>query len=346
MKMKKFAMVAALLAIMVASCSQDNGSEPEEESGVATITYHNWENSVRISNGDCRLIVVPKIGRIMYYGLAGGNNVLWENSQWFGRTLPENGPIMQNGSPVWANFGGDKVWPTEQSQFGEINGFSWPPDPYFDGMSQEYELLENGVKITSPVSKFNGARVIREIRLAETGTEVTINQTIEKVRAAQKRSVELIDYTIWNVTQIKYPLMTILNLNPNSTFSNQFYDMSGAAAANFTKYDSVAVFMPSPTESQKVGVDGDNWLAAVVGDVVIGEFFDRVSGAEYPDNGCSAQVYTSPEYTELEILSPFKALRLNETHDFTIRWRLHKLPESAVSPDQIRTAAVNWLQSF
>jgi len=344
--MKKWIIILVLgVSLSCSQCDKDNGTKStEEEKGVSEITYHGWDNSVRISNGDATIIVVPAIGRIMHYSLKDGDNILWENSSFFGKTLSEGQPYTVNGSMEWANFGGDKVWPTEQSEFPTINGHGWPPDHWFDGGRHDYELLENGVRITSQVSDYCGARSIREITLAETGSEVTINQTIEKIKAAQKRSVELIDFTIWNVTQIRNPQVAIFNLNPASSLDGGFRAWSASAAANFTREGGVGYFTVDYNNSQKLGADSDKWLGAIVEDYAFGEFFDFQPGERYPDGGLSAEVYTSPQYTEIELLSPFKALRLNETLQFNIKWRLAQLESN--TPQEMRTEAVDWLNSF
>lgn len=330
-------------------CSKDSDpTGPDDSQGltVKTVTFSGWDRSYEITNAETKVIVVPAIGRIMYYGLKDGNNILWNNSRFFGKTLPPGEPYRENGKLTWANFGGDKVWPTEQSKFPDINGHAWPPDHWFDGGVHEAEELPNGVKITSRVSDYCGARSIREITLAEKGTELSIRQTIRKEKRARVNSVELIEYTIWNVTQIRNPYLTLFNLNPASTLPNGMYFWSNEASSNFTRHGDVGVLVPSASASQKAGADSDYWLAAIVDNTVIGEFFRLQPGATYPDGGLSAEVYTSPEYTELELLSPLQELRLEEEIQFDISWRLHKLSKNAVTRDQKREAAVEWLNSF
>ena len=53
---------------------------------------------------------------------------------------------MRKTSTCGTNFGGDKVWPNQQSEFVKINGHSWPPDHAFDGAVHEVELLPEGVR--------------------------------------------------------------------------------------------------------------------------------------------------------------------------------------------------------
>jgi len=313
---------------------------------VVEMDYKGWTNSIEITNPDARLVVVPPIGRIMHYGFIDGENVLWSDPQHHGRELPGEPFKDEEGKYVWTNFGGDKVWPNQQSEFGKINGHSWPPDHWFDGGKHQAEILEDGVIITSPVSEYNGARSIREIRLARTGTRVSILQRIEKVKPAAREELEPLRYTIWNVTQIRPPEQTLYPLNPHSHFDLRFHPFGfqeSTALGNFTIQGDIGIFVPDPEKNQKTGADSDRWLAGIVGSVVIAEFFKRDGTQRYPDEGLSAEVYTCPDYTELELLSPWVTLKVGETLSFPIAWELYRLPEKLRTPEEKRKAAVEWL---
>jgi hypothetical protein len=282
----------------------------------------------------------------MYFGFKDGKNILWNNPQFFGKLLPEGKPMTENGKIIWANFGGDKVWPIPENEWKNINGYRWPPDPWFDGSAQNADIIENGIKITSPISEYCGARCIREIILDETGAAMTINQTIEKVEPARKRSIEPINYTIWNVTQIRPPLMALFNLNPNSSLPERFIMIKPHTIDNFSVNGNIGVLIPDKYREQKAGADSDYWLAAIVEDVVFGQFFRLQPHVNYPDNGLCAEVYTEPGYTELELLSPLKDLGVGESMYFSIIWRLHKLPADIKTDEGKQTAAVGWLNTY
>ena len=116
-----------------------------------------------------------------------------------------------------------------------------------------------------------------------------------------------------------------------------------AAVRNFTIQGDIGIFVPDAEENQKTGADSDRWLAGIVGDVVMAEFFRRDATQRYPDGGLSAEVYTCPDYTELELLSPWVYLEVGETLEHPIAWELLKLPPSADTPAARRAAAVAWL---
>ncbi len=42
-------------------------------------TFKDWREAVRISNGEIEVVVVPEIGRVMFYGYPGKKNFLWVN---------------------------------------------------------------------------------------------------------------------------------------------------------------------------------------------------------------------------------------------------------------------------
>ncbi|MDZ7317096.1 MAG: DUF4380 domain-containing protein [candidate division KSB1 bacterium] len=328
-------------------CNEKKNIEPSTRQGVVVtkITYSGWPESYELRNAQVKVIVVPGIGRIMHYGFRNGPNILWTNPQYSGITLPSGQPYRENGALAWANFGGDKVWPTEQSKFPEINGYAWPPDHWFDGGRYDAEEIPDGVRIISGVSDFCGARCIREITLADSGTDLSIRQTIRKEKRARKASVEPIEFTIWNVTQIRSPLAALFNLNPNSSLPDGIRFWSDEARAQFYRRGSVGVFKPSPTVSQKAGADSDYWLAAIVDNVVIAEFFRRQPGV-HPDGDLSAEVYTSPQYTELELLSPLTKLSIGQEIHHDIVWRLYALPSSARTVEEKIEVAAGWLRSF
>ncbi|HPG39843.1 MAG TPA: hypothetical protein PLP19_11755 [bacterium] len=329
--------------LIFSACADKNATTKPitTEDGVKKMKWNGWNDAYQITNATTQVIVVPAIGRIMFYGFKDGVNILWNDPQTFGRTLPQDLTSVRS----WTNFGGDKVWPTGQNDFPKINGMAWPPDPYFDGAPHTIKVLADGVEITSPVSEFCGAQSVREIRLAEEGSRLTIRQIIKKIKQAKILSVEPIRYTIWNVTQVNSPDQTLFNLNANSKFPNGYIMMSQNGASNFSVEGQTGIFIPSASSDQKAGADSDKWLAAIIDDVVIGEFFTYTPGETFPDGGCSAEVYTCPSYTELELLSATKLLRIGESIEFTIAWELDKLPATAITAAEKRAAAVAWLNS-
>ena len=112
---------------------------------------------------------------------------------------------------------------------------------------------------------------------------------------------------------------------------------------NFTIKGDIGIFVPDPVDAQKTGADSDRWLAGIVGDVAMVEFFRRDATRRYPDGGLSAEVYTCADYTELELLSPWVYLQVGEVLTHPIAWELQRLPKDLDTPDARRQAVVEWL---
>src|SRR5258708_4386154 len=123
---------------------------------VEQIEYLKWPHAWRLSNPSCQLVVVPEVGRVMYFARTGGEDIPYNNQDPSGRTGRRDGH-------EWHNFGGDKVWPTEQDwwiRYTDRKG--WPPPYFSDAAPQTAEAMTDGVRMISPRSPEFGTRTIRE----------------------------------------------------------------------------------------------------------------------------------------------------------------------------------------
>ncbi|HDQ44368.1 MAG TPA: DUF4380 domain-containing protein [bacterium] len=297
---------------------------------VREAVYRGWRECIEMVNDTVRVIVVPPIGRIMHYGFREDRNVIWVNRGLTGKFLSDICMDPDKPDAPWANFGGDKVWPLEQFRWAEVNGREWPPDPWFDGSPYAAERVRDGVRMTGPVSRFCGARLVREIQLAESGAQILIRNRLEKVQPAGIPGVEPLPMTVWSVTQIRTPeaILTPLNSSGGIPGRVHFFNDDPETRSHFTEEHGIGVFLPSRTAHQKIGTNGDGWLGAVSGKRVFAQTFSRTSGAVHPDGDLSVEAYTSPDgYAELELLSPLRLLDTGETTEWDVAWTLSRLPE-------------------
>ena len=90
-----------LLTVISMSGADERGVDIQQ------IEYQGWTGVYEMTNGDARIVIVPQIGRIMHYSLAGGQNILWNNPDLLGQILPAEGPpTNDDGELQWQNFGG------------------------------------------------------------------------------------------------------------------------------------------------------------------------------------------------------------------------------------------------
>ncbi len=117
-----------------------------------TTNYHGWSNSVSINNGMVEAVIVPAVGRVQQFRFVGDTNgALWENPRTLGRAA--------TGSGFYPNFGGDKAWPSPQSEWG------WPPPKGFDGSVCTVSFTNGIVTLVTPVDATYGIRTTRIIEL-------------------------------------------------------------------------------------------------------------------------------------------------------------------------------------
>src|SRR5205085_7228295 len=127
-----------------------------------------WPNSYLIANEAAEVIVVPLIGRVMQFRLAGETEgPFWEN-----RAMDGKSPIPQ--SKEWGNFGGDKTWPAPQEDWPKVTPRAWPPPVTFDSMGVEGSVEGKELRLISAVDPHYGIRTERVITLDESRPEMSI----------------------------------------------------------------------------------------------------------------------------------------------------------------------------
>lgn len=298
--------------------------------------YHGWKDSWRVRNGACELVIVPQVGRAMYFATTGGKNVLWNNDALFGQ-------VVLKDDNTWHNFGGDKVWPTEQDLWIKYTGRDgWPPPYYHDGVPQTAEPIDHGVRLTSPLSPRFGTRTIREFVMDDEKPVVLVRQWFKK---EEGKPVQM---TVWNIMQVRTPDYAILPLGKpieGHPFKAMGKLVEGKVSAGATQVS----IRNDAQEPQKIGTAPDadatnGWVAAVHGRQMIVQSRLLTKDAAYPDKGCPAEIYTAPardgSYVELERLSPLRELKVGETlRDDTV-WQLVELTAAQASdPEQSAAAA-------
>lgn len=300
---------------------------------VELVDFDGWHDAYRISNGIVDVVVVPGVGRIMQYCFTGH---------------PETSPIWVNpdvaGKPAvggWQNYGGDKVWPAPQGDWGKHmhQDRNWPPDPAIDPGAFTISRIDSGVRLTgSPVVSF--AMTISRDIVVEPGTsKVEITDTFAKSPDATG-DADGFPIGIWNVTQTRGDETAYLPFDPNSqSVSGGFVAINEGTpdptfrGVNWTiGKDELTITTKGLPRGNKVGVDDPSGVVreSSPNGIVFVEKFDYTAGGPYLDNGTDAQVYANdnPEYLEIEAHSPGRNLKAGESMSRTITWNLLKPGQS------------------
>lgn len=306
--------LAGLIGIKGYSMKNDQINQVQ----VSVLNYQGWDESVEINNNKIKMVIVPSIGRIMYFGFTGGENILWNNDKFQGQNIEYNDELLSK--YFWANYGGDKVWTVEQKDFGKVMNRSWPPDETFDGGKFDFELLKNGVKIISKVSKYSNTRLIREITTEPGSNKFNISQTV--ICEGKNSKVPV---TIWNVSQVLPPEKYVVDWNKESKFDGYLKYFKDKFDTEIKYLDGCMIINNVVNDTVKIGTDSKKFLSAVWHDKIFTQSFHYEENETYPDDGCPVEVFISTEFIEMELLSHLQKLEKDESLSFDIIWTLDEL---------------------
>ena len=285
---------------------------------IESVTYKGWKEAYRLSNGTVEVIVVPSVARVMRYAFIGGPNALWENEAAAGKPIPLG---------QWPNTGGDKIWPWPQAEWPQRVGTGWPPPSATDQAPYSAEIVgTDSLRLTSSLVIGYGVRVIRDIKLAPTGTHVHIVSRFVKVSGGTPFPTG-----VWSITQVPPPDIALLRLVPDTTLASGYKPLSDDPFASVTKEGGFLHAVRPPDKSAKIGVDADV-IAVLKGDLLFTLHSMTASEAPFVA-GDRAQIYSNPDnsgqvYVELEFTSPLKSLAAGATQSLYVVWELQRLPEN------------------
>jgi len=295
---------------------------------ISRITYRGWKDSYLLTNGQGRLVIVPAIGgRIMEYSL-NGRNCIFENPAEYGKVYPQQ-------NQIWYNYGGYKTWNSPADRW-QPKG--WPPDPALDYGPANIEITgSDSLRIIGAPSLASGLLLIKDISLDAKG-EATLVQRIRNI------SSETSEWGVWDVTQVKTPCFVAFPINVKTHLPGGLYYMiEGSEKSKQWTVEGGVCIVEYRREAGKIGSDvSEGWMAYFHDRLAyIKRFPPLIEGALYPDNGTSAQVFTSggkPDYIEMEILSPIFRLKPGEEASLTERWNLVWLPRPVQSRADVISA--------
>jgi hypothetical protein len=265
---------------------------------ITSTNYHGWTGSYVLRNPAAEVFVVPSVGRVMQFRLAGETNgPFWENPTLLGK------PMM---SQPWNNpgsFGGDKTWPAPQS------AWNWPPPDVFDAVPLVAEVRGDTIRLSSPVSARFGIRTERTVSLDAKAARMKIVTQYEKI------SGESVEVGVWVITQTGVPEAAYLPIPVHSRFPKGLSTLWEIPSNQVTIRPGLVEFRRDAKDSHKIGNDagslawiGSRWILRI--DV------GRSKDATYPDDGCSAELYSNPDpagYVELETLGPLRKLSIGQS---------------------------------
>jgi hypothetical protein len=280
------------------------------------ISYRQWQSAYRISNGTVRLVVLGDVGpRVIWYGFVGANNIFHE--------VPEQAGLT--GGSEFRLYGGHRlwVWPeTDRTYFPDNH----PVAVSCDGSVTRFTAL---VEDTTPGTKLQKEL---EIALEDAGSRVTVTHRITN---HDNRASEL---AIWCPTMMRAGGRAILPLPPRAAMDKDHYQSVGPLTLwSFTdladpRWVFGTEFIQLRQEADPQGRFQDQmtgtynpagWGAYYWNGILFVKLAKVVPGS-YPDFGCNFEIFTNPEFLELETLSPTVHLGPGESCCHTETWNLFR----------------------
>jgi len=91
---------------------------------------------------------------------------------------------------------------------------------------------------------------------------------------------------------------------------------------------------PQAPGPQKAGLfTEDAWAAYSVGGELFVKRARATAGADYPDFGCSVEIFTNAAMLELETLGPLAMVEPGASLEHTEQWSLHTVPDLSAATD-------------
>jgi hypothetical protein len=309
-----------ILILLLASVCSVAADKSSHKKGVSSVNYHGWADSLLLNNGTVEAVVVPAVGRVMQFHFVGEDDVLWENDKLQGKPADPK-------ATEWANFGGDKSWPSPQADWQKMIGHGWPPPTTFDSTPLEAHKQGSVIELVSPVDPAYGIRVHRRIKLDPHQSMLTITTTYEKV------SGDPVKVGVGVITQLRDPQRAYIKIPSPSKFPDGFVVLNFEKPQDGKVQDGLFSLTRSHENRSQIGSDGSSllWMNEKY---ALRIDSPRVEGAEYANQGSSSVIYTNSDpdaYVELETYGPLTTMKagdkIERTNLYTLSRRSEKDPD-------------------
>jgi hypothetical protein len=274
--------------------------------------YGGWPNSFRISNGEVEAIVTGDVGpRVMRYGFVNGQNFFKEFQEQLGKS----------GEPTWQLRGGHRVWIAPEDP---VKTYAPDNDPVI------IEVRGDVLEATGPIEELTGVEKRMTIRMAPRGTAVEV---VHRIRNCGREAIELAP---WILTMMAQGGAGIHGFPPRGTHPEvlaptnplvmwAFTNLSDPRWSLLRKY-LVLRQDPSNPIPQKLGsFNPHTWGAYLLGsELFVKHTVAEGQPAQYPDYGCSFEMFTNADFLELETLGPLCKLEPGASVTRTENWTLHR----------------------
>lgn len=306
---------------------------------VEKCSYRGWTNAWRLSNGIVEVVALADVGpRIVHYGFCGEENVLYEVATDAGLT----------GGSDFRLYGGHRLW-------------VWPEvaRTYFpDNRSVVVSVTDDFVRFAAPIEDHAPGTHLQkrfDISLDADSTHVRVTHTISN------QGSDTTELAVWCPTMMRPGGRAILPLPPRAAMdADHFQSVGPMTLWSFTdladrRWAFGTEFIQLAQESvpqgrfseQMTGVfNAAGWGAYYTSGTLFMKRATPLEKARYPDFGCNFEIFTNPEFLELETLAPIVELGPGESTSHTETWALFRSVPAGNTDAWIRSAVVPLVDSM
>lgn len=300
-------------------------------------SYQGWNNAYKLSNDTVELVVTADVGpRILLYRFRGGENLLHD-------VIEDAGKI---GGSEFRLYGGHRLWVSPEVER------TYYPDNAPVAVSQH----DNAIRLTAPQEAHPPGTNLQkelEIELSPTGSQVRLTHRI------RNNDTNPTTLAPWSPTMMAAGGRAILPLSPRVAMDKDHYGPVGVFGIwSFTDFADTRWVLGSSYiqlrhlanpqsrfKEQMGGIFNSAGWGAYFRD---GSLFVKraavISGAHYPDFGCNFEVFTNPDFLELETLGPLIELRPGELVEHMESWWLFSDVPGGEGDDWIDSVVVPRVQ--
>jgi hypothetical protein len=274
------------------------------------ITFHGWEDCLRLTNGQIELVVTTQVGpRIVRCGFCGGKNL-------FASMQAEQGG---RGEPDFQLRGGHRFWIAPEDMSVTVEPDNGPV---------AYEQIPGGVHTIQDVGPWSGCRKEMFITMDENENEVRIEHRLTNCGKASRHVAP------WSLSVMAPGGVAIIPLpekipHTAAWLHNQlwtiwpytdFSDGRWAFGRRFILFRQNASLGPA-----KMGLaQREGWAAYQLGSDAFVKHFAFDEKAVYPDGGVNFETFSNQDFLELESLGGLIDLAPNATVMHTENWALYQ----------------------
>ena len=288
--------------------------------------YKNYGKVLYIANEKQEMRVTLDVGpRVISYNLIGYENMFCEDLIRQSSMTDKEFKDIYGDDKVWYIYGGHRFWisPEDYSTY------------YPDNNPVSYTQNGNVFTFTPPVEEVRGWLCEIEVTFDESGAKATVRHILtNKSEETKKGSIWALSVTAEGGRAIMEQSKIETNFLPNRTFV--MWDYTNIADERFLADKNYYALQ------QKVDCDGpfkigvNNTKGSIItlnNGCIFKKTYNHIQGAEYPDGGCSTELYTCNFMLEVESLSPLYSIAPGESREHTEKWEL--IAEKSTNLDEV-----------